>query len=359
MKKTKLALVLVVLLTMFSFVLAETDQITFSITVEQNTPDWANVQFPIDTTVALGNSCIFYAQVWENGKTPGQGQFADINAWIGYNSSDVSVTDPGWTWVEATYNTTTSSESTNGFANDEYYVELASSLPEGTYYIASRFAFNGDNNNVTYGLAGDTANAILRIQEINHAPIFASIADKNVAEDESLSFTLSASDSDNDPLTYSIFSNDQSDDISVTILNDRLTIIPNPDFFTSTDANIVVKVSDGNGGEDTESFKLTVNAVNDAPVIAAVANQNVSEGSELTVTFSATDIDNSLAQLSWSESNIPSGSVFTPNGDGTAKLVWTPDYTQAGDHTGITITVSDGLGGESRMIINTNNKNNK
>ena len=243
-------------------------------------------------------------------------------------------------------------------ANDEYYVELASSLSEGTYYIRSKFAFSGDSSNVTYGLVGDTTSAVLRVVKVNHAPVLASIADKDVDEDNTLSFVVSATDSDDDALTYSILSNDQSDDITVTVSNDTVKIVPDANFYTSVDANIVVKVVDGNGGEDTTSFKLTINSVNDAPVIAAVGTQNVTEGNELTVNFTATDVDHAGTSLTWSQSNKPSGSVFTDNNDGSAKLVWTPDYTQSGTYDNIEITVSDGVSTTS-MIIKTGNNSNR
>ena len=359
MKKRILALMLVIFATMFSFAMAETDQVSFSITVGQNTPDWANVQFPADTTVELGENCNFYAQVWEDGKTPGEGQYTSIDAWIGYNNSDVGSTDPGWTWLPATYNAAASSEATNSFANDEYYIELASSLPVGTYYVRSRFAFTGDSTNASYGLLGDTTSAVLRIIKINHAPVLAAIPAKTVEEDGSLSFTVSATDSDNDTLTYSIFSNDQSDDITVSISNDTLFIVPDADFFTSTDANVIIKVSDGHGGEDTTSFKLNIDAVNDAPIIAAVGSQNIAEGSELTVNFTATDVDNVGSELTWSQSGKPEGSVFTDNGDGTAKLVWTPNYTQAGNYNGIEISVDDGHASSRTLVIKTDTNLNR
>jgi Bacterial Ig domain len=358
MQNTKLALFLVII-SMFSLAFAETDQFTFTITVEQNLPDWANLQFPTDTTIVVGDSCNFYAQVNEDGKTDGEGQFTDIQAWIGYNSNDVGTSDTGWTWLPATYNALASSEVTNAYANDEYYLELSSTLPIGTYYIASRFAFVGDSINATYGLTGSSTNAVLTIEKAKHAPILTAIADTSVMEDRSLIFVLSASDADDDTLTYSLYSNDQSDDITATVSHDTIMIVPDADFYTSVDATIIVKVSDGNGGEDTTSFKLTVNAVNDAPIIAAVANQEISEGSELTVNFTATDVDNSAEELTWSQSGKPTGSVFTDNGDGSAKLVWTPDYTQAGTYSNIQITVDDASGSSSSIIIKTDTNTNK
>ncbi len=371
MNKRIIALGFFVLATLFSFAMADTDQVIFTITVEQNTPDWCNVQFPTDTIVSVGDSTIFYAQVWEDGKTNGEGEFTDINAWIGYSSSNTNPSGSGWTWVPADYNASASSESTNGYANDEYMAEIGVLLSAGTYYVASKFAFEGDTSNVVYGgyksgagqehglWDGDSVvSAQITVNAVNHAPVLAAITNKSVDEDGSLLFTVSASDSDDDTLTYSIFSNDQSDDISVTISNDTLTIVPNPNFFTSIDANIIVKVIDGHGGEDTTSFKLKINSVNDAPVITAVGTQSVTEGNELTVNFTATDIDHSGASLSWSENGKPVGSVFTDNGDGTAKLVWTPDYTQSGNYEDIEITVDDGVS-VAKMVIKTGKNSNR
>jgi len=355
------ALFIVVLLTLFSFAMAETDQVTFTITVEQNLPDFANIQHPGEATISQGGECTFYAQVYEAGKTDPAGQFTDIIGWIGYNTNaNADLSDASWTWVLATYN----ADATGTGNNDEYYAEIASSLPVGTYYVASRFVFTGDPDNSTYGLYTDvntslTDLAVLTVEPSNAAPIFTQIADQVMDEDTEKSIALIATDADNDTLSYSIISNDQADNISLTISNDTLYIVPAQDYFTVVPANITLKVSDGHGGEDITSFKLTVNPVNDAPVIAAVDPQTVIEGNEIIIDFSATDVDNSPSELTWSASGIPTGSVFTDNGDGSAKLVWTPDYTQAGVYENIVITVDDGVAQSQSLVIKTNNNSNR
>ena len=364
MKRAYKVLLVMVLALMFSMAFAETDTLTFSITVEQNLPDWANLQFPVDTTVALGDSCVFYAQVWEDGKTDPEGRFADINAWIGYSSTDSDPSGSGWTWLPATYNSLA-----NCAPNDEYYAELASLLPVGTYYVASRFAFEGDSANAVYGgyASGehglwdgeDVVSGQLTIVKLNSVPVIATISNKVIEEDSSPYYLLSATDADNDTLTFTVLSNDQSSDIVLQISGDTLKVTPNADFYTLTPANIVIQVSDGKGGLDSALFTITVDAVNDAPVIAAVASQTIREGVETTITFTATDVDNLGSELTWSESNKPTGSVFSDLGNGTATLVWTPDYTQSGLYEDIEITVSDGVSSSRTLVIKTGRNSSK
>ncbi len=96
-----------------------------------NQIDWANLQSPANGTITAGGTFNVYAQAYEPGVTPGAGAGVGITAWIGYSLTD---TDPStWAnWVAATYNT----ESGN---NDEYLANIATGLPVGTYYYASRF----------------------------------------------------------------------------------------------------------------------------------------------------------------------------------------------------------------------------
>jgi hypothetical protein len=93
--------------------------------------DWANLQWPGSGSIPEGGSYDVYAQAWEDGVTPGAGQGAGIQCWIGWNTTD---TNPNtWTnWTAATYN----GDSGN---NDEYKATIGGSLAAGTYYYASRF----------------------------------------------------------------------------------------------------------------------------------------------------------------------------------------------------------------------------
>ena len=115
------------------------------VTISNEQPNFANVDYPASGNIDLCNSLNVYAQVYEPGMTDASGQGANISAWIGYNSisSTYDVTsDTGWTWVEATYD----SDQGN---NDQYIASIGSDLPPGTYYYASRFQINC--NDYSYG----------------------------------------------------------------------------------------------------------------------------------------------------------------------------------------------------------------
>jgi len=76
--------------------------------------------------------------------------------------------------------------------------------------------------------------------------------------------------------------------------------------------------------------------INQAPVLSAIGNRSIDEGSLLTFTASATDPD--LDTVTYSASGLPAGANLDPN---TGVFTWTPDYAQSGTYEGITITASD------------------
>ena len=79
--------------------------------------------------------------------------------------------------------------------------------------------------------------------------------------------------------------------------------------------------------------------VNQAPVLAAIGNKSVDEGSLLTFTASATDADLPANNLSFSlDSSAPAGATIDPS---TGQFSWTPPGgTSPGNHT-VTVRVSD------------------
>jgi hypothetical protein len=80
----------------------------------------------------------------------------------------------------------------------------------------------------------------------------------------------------------------------------------------------------------------TKNVNNNPPVLNAIGNKTVNEGSLLRFTISATDPDGDT--LTYSTSNLPSGANFNSS---TRIFSWTPRYNQAGVYT-VRFQVSDG-----------------
>ena len=89
-----------------------------------------------------------------------------------------------------------------------------------------------------------------------------SISAQSVQEDNSLDVFLIASDIDGDYLTYSVIENGG---MTSSLSTNVLSITPPLNYYGET--NITVAVSDGEYVDSTD-FTLTVNAVNDAPIVS-------------------------------------------------------------------------------------------
>jgi hypothetical protein len=105
--------------------------------------NWANLELPASGTIDFGAAFEVTAQAYiANGITASAGATYNLNAWIGYSTSN---TDPGsWTnWVPAPFFKQT-------FDNDEFKADLGAAITiSGTYYYASRFQFG--NGTYIYG----------------------------------------------------------------------------------------------------------------------------------------------------------------------------------------------------------------
>ena len=116
--------------------------------VNARTADWVNLQYPGGTnTINTGDTFDVFAQIYEPGITDTHdSQGANIQAWIGVSTDN---TDPStWppsAWTSASYNPlclVCDPYNTGSDQNDEYFVNIGSTLPVGTYYYASRFTID-------------------------------------------------------------------------------------------------------------------------------------------------------------------------------------------------------------------------
>jgi glucose/arabinose dehydrogenase len=111
-------------------------------------------------------------------------------------------------------------------------------------------------------------------------------------------------------------------------------------------ATITITVSDG-GMSTPTSFGLTVNAVNDAPTITAIANQSTTAGVPIgPLSFTVGDAETLAGSLILSGSSdnqllVPNGNIAFGGGGASRTVTVTPAPGLVGGAT-ITITVSDG-----------------
>ncbi|MEC9256698.1 MAG: Ig-like domain-containing protein, partial [Pseudomonadota bacterium] len=170
------------------------------------------------------------------------------------------------------------------------------------------------------------------VTPVNDTPVLASIGTQTVNEESSTSVTLSASDVDGDSLTYQLDSATAA--LGASVSGNSLSINPTTDFTGS--GSVTVSVSDGSLS-DSETFTVTVNNINDAPVLSAVSDLTIPEDTSTTITLTATDIDGD--SLTFSAVSADTG-VATVAVSGSTLTVTAATANSA--TTTITVTVSDG-----------------
>lgn len=111
---------------------------------------------------------------------------------------------------------------------------------------------------------------------------------------------------------------------------------------------VSLNVANEQGATRTVKFHITVNEVNQAPVIGALADQlYCREGELFELILSATDVDLPVQDLIWSLDSAPEGmSVNASSG----KLTWTPSESQGGLSVKVKINVSDGIDTVSKEV---------
>ena len=170
-------------------------------------------------------------------------------------------------------------------------------------------------------LDSDEADVPITITAVNDPPV-ANNQTPNTDEEVPIPIILSASDGDNDPLTWTVLTNPTGGVLSGTAPN--LTYTPNPNFFGPD--SFTFRVNDGTVNSNTATVSITVNPVNDAPVNTVPGTQNTPENFTLVFSLgtgnriSIADIDagSNAVQVTLTATN----GVMTLNG--TAGLVFSP-----------------------------------
>ncbi len=177
------------------------------------------------------------------------------------------------------------------------------------------------------------------VNEVNTAPVLAAIGNKTTAENVLLTFTATATDADQptNTLTFSLDAGAPSG-ASLTTAG-VFTWTPTPAQGPSTNS-VTVRVTD-NGSpalNDFETIQIIVTEPNIAPVLAAIGNKTVNEGTLLTFTATATDANTPAQTLTYSlDAGAPSGASITSGG----VFTWTPTEAQGPSTNAVTLRVTD------------------
>jgi len=171
----------------------------------------------------------------------------------------------------------------------------------------------------------------------NNAPVISGTPTTTVVAGNSWSFQPSASDADQDALTFSVAG--RPGWMSFNAASGRLDGTPSETDVGSY-AGITVSVSDGSDTASLAPFTITVNSAtsgNGTPTISGTPDTSVTAGNNYSFVPTASDPDGD--SLSFSVSNLPSWASFNPN---NGALSGTPGEQSVGTYPNVTITVSDG-----------------
>lgn len=192
---------------------------------------------------------------------------------------------------------------------------------------------------VSDGSAEVTQEVQIEIRKLDRPPVLSPIGDKDVNDNELLTFTLNASDPDSDPITYRMTSlqgatlDQQTGVFSWTPANSQIQVEPYEVTFTAETAEASV----------SETIQITVHDINHAPVLDPIGDKQIFENQELKFTINYYDVDEDPLTLD------VVGDKATYFNQISKTFTWLPNYKEHGTYY-LEFFVSDGQEEVSELV---------
>ena len=174
-------------------------------------------------------------------------------------------------------------------------------------------------------------------------PTTRSIAE-NTSSGQNIGTTVSATDADNDTLTYSLSGPDAN---SFTIIgtSGQLQTKAALDYETQTSYSVTVSVSDSNGASDSSTVTINVTNVNEAPSFATTTAtrsiaENTAANTNIGAALTATDVDANTT-LSYSLGGTDASSFRIVSTNGQLQTHVALDHETKASYS-VTVTATDG-----------------
>ena len=202
-------------------------------------------------------------------------------------------------------------------------------------------------------LTSAEATVIIKVGVVNDQPV-AKAQSVSLDEDTAKAITLTAQDADNNALTYAIVKQPEHGKVSgLNAGTGKVTYTPNKDY--SGADSFTFKANDGTEDSEVQTVSLTINPVNDAPVIAGGDSVSVTMSEDgvptaFALTLNASDVDTDT--LTWSVSSAAAHGTASVSGTGASKdVTYSPDADYNGSDKFV-VKVVDGNGGEDTITVN-------
>jgi VCBS repeat-containing protein len=193
--------------------------------------------------------------------------------------------------------------------------------PDGDYNGSDSFTFQANDGSAD----SNVATVSITVAAVNDAPV---ADDQSVSTDEdtAVGITLTASDVEGDPLTYSIVSGPTNGGLSGT--PPSVTYTPNADF--NGPDSLTFQANDGLADSNVATVSITVNPVNDAPVANDdSATTSVDTPVVVDVLANDTDVDGNLDRTAVTVTTAASNGTTSVD-PVTGAITYTPNSSYVG-----------------------------
>jgi len=217
-------------------------------------------------------------------------------------------------------------------------------LPAGANFSGSAFTWQPDAqqqglHNLTF-IADDGKDQVSQAITINviapnHAPVLEDLQDQTAVTGSWLSFTVTATDAENDEISYSV----EPLPAGATFVGGLFSWQPHEQ---QTGTYSLTFSADDGVNQISQSMNIIVKVPNRAPILGEIPDQWVTVDSTLSFSLTADDPDND--EIIYTVAGLPPGAEFA---DGSFR--WNPGQDQVGSYT-VTFRVSDGYLQDFRTI---------
>lgn len=172
--------------------------------------------------------------------------------------------------------------------------------------------------------------------DINNSPSLTPVADQEISEGQMLTFQVTGSDPNGDPLTFDVNGLPSGAAFESTADPNVFNFSWTPGYDQAGDYTVNFTASDPGGLSDTINVDIIVNNVNRPPSLDPVSDRSIAETKPLTFQLTGSDPDGD--ELTYSANNLSEGALFDPVAQ---DFEWTPTDEQAGTYE-VSFSVSDG-----------------
>ena len=185
---------------------------------------------------------------------------------------------------------------------------------------------------------------IVVLDPVNNPPTLSTFSDRTVPEETSLTIPFTIGDDRTDSRSLAVTVSSSNADLVPNLAlvlggsGASRTLLVRLDVEAAGQSVITLQVDDGTY-RVRRGFILTVQAVNDLPILAAIADRRIDEGETLGFSLSASDADVPVQALTYARVSGPAGLSVSSSG----LVSWTPTEVQGPANETVTVSVTDGV----------------